>query len=898
MFKHRELTIRLRNDLCKPKITILYANCKTLNMKKIASILALICLSTGFSQDYSKVKIYTDSKGLQELAELGVAIDHGTYKENTFFISDFSTEEIAIMQANGFRYDILIADVKDYYRKRSASTANESKNATCSGSSGGSGSFDPVVPANYYENSSYMGYLKYQDMLNALDAMAAQYPSLITVKQGISTFQTNEGRPIYYVKISDNPSTDESAETKVLYTAIHHAREPLSMSQLVFYMWYLLENYSTSEEIQFLLNNTEMYFIPCLNPDGYLHNETTDPSGGGMHRKNKRNVGTSNPGVDNNRNYSYGWNTTGVSSNPNNDTYPGTSEFSEPENQAIKWLCENVPFTSSFNAHTYGNTLLHPIGTTEAEYADHHDYFQDLTSHMCELNGYLAQKSSGLYPASGDSDDYMYKVDIGVGVKDTIFAMTPEIGSDFWPAQSEILPTCKGMVFPNLVLSHMTHKYLIVNDTDPSTVNALTGNFNHSAYRLGLESGAVTVSIEPLQNIQSVGSPVIHDINLRASENGSISFSLNPAINFGDEIKYVLKTEYGTWTKRDTIIKTFGQITLQQFENADNSTNWTGTWGTTPSIYYSASNSFTESISGNYQNDASKSYQYNQTIDLTNANAAMITYYAKWSIETDYDYCQFQVSVDGGTTWIGQCGNYTVPGTNANGSIQPNNQPLYEGTQNSWVLEEINLSDYLGQIIKVRFNFESDGGVNADGFYFDDFSIMYNETVPSGPTAAFSASETTICEGATISFTDASSGNPTSWNWNFGDGETSTDQSPVHTYAAAGTYTVTLTATNANGSDNQEMTNYIVVEDCSGIDEMESNIISIYPNPNNGIFVVKGAKSGTMIKVFDASGRIVYERTADSGEVEINLQHHTSGKYMVVMKNSNDRDVKHYIVKN
>ena len=77
----------------------------------------------------------------------------------------------------------------------------------------------------------------------------------------------------------------------------------------------------------------------------------------------------------------------------------------------------------------------------------------------------------------------------------------------------------------------------------------------------------------------------------------------------------------------------------------------------------------------------------------------MISFYAKWAIEADYDFVQFQVSTDGGTTWIGQCGNYTVPGTSANGSVQPNNQPVYEGTQSTWVLEEVNLSDYLGQQI-------------------------------------------------------------------------------------------------------------------------------------------------------------------------------------------------------
>ena len=69
----------------------------------------------------------------------------------------------------------------------------------------------------------------------------------------------------------------------------------------------------------------------------------------------------------------------------------------------------------------------------------------------------------------------------------------------------------------------------------------------------------------------------------------------------------------------------------------------------------------------------------------------MVRFYAKWNIEADYDYVQFLVSTDNGTTWIPQCGNYTVTGTNANGSAQPNNQPVYEGVQSTWVLEEINL---------------------------------------------------------------------------------------------------------------------------------------------------------------------------------------------------------------
>ncbi|HBY67644.1 MAG TPA: hypothetical protein DEG69_07760, partial [Flavobacteriaceae bacterium] len=46
-----------------------------------------------------------------------------------------------------------------------------------------------------------------------------------------------------------------------------------------------------------------------------------------------------------------------------------------------------------------------------------------------------------------------------------------------------------------------------------------------------------------------------------------------------------------------------------------------------------------------------------------------------------------------------------------------------DGEQNDWVFEEIDLSDYLGESILVRFEFKSDGGVTGDGFYFDDLTI-------------------------------------------------------------------------------------------------------------------------------------------------------------------------------
>ncbi|HPF34347.1 MAG TPA: S8 family serine peptidase [Candidatus Krumholzibacteria bacterium] len=86
-------------------------------------------------------------------------------------------------------------------------------------------------------------------------------------------------------------------------------------------------------------------------------------------------------------------------------------------------------------------------------------------------------------------------------------------------------------------------------------------------------------------------------------------------------------------------------------------------------------------------------------------------------------------------------------------------------------------------------------------------------TTPTAPTAAFTGSPTSGTFPLSVSFTDQSTGQPTSWSWSFGDGGTSTAQNPSHTYTSAGSYTVTLTATNAQGSDGETKVNYISVSD-------------------------------------------------------------------------------------
>lgn len=97
---------------------------------------------------------------------------------------------------------------------------------------------------------------------------------------------------------------------------------------------------------------------------------------------------------------------------------------------------------------------------------------------------------------------------------------------------------------------------------------------------------------------------------------------------------------------------------------------------------------------------------------------------------------------------------------------------------------------------------------------FDYSKVLYScNNASNPPVADFSASQTNINTGSSISFTDLSSGSPTSWAWSFQGGTpaSSTAQNPTVQYNTAGTYTVTLTATNVNGNNTKTKTAYIVV---------------------------------------------------------------------------------------
>ncbi|MEO5569904.1 MAG: M4 family metallopeptidase [Bacteroidia bacterium] len=191
----------------------------------------------------------------------------------------------------------------------------------------------------------------------------------------------------------------------------------------------------------------------------------------------------------------------------------------------------------------------------------------------------------------------------------------------------------------------------------------------------------------------------------------------------------------------------------------------------------------------------------------------------------------------------------------------------------------------------------TNAGVPGYYYYFYDWQIQgppctsaripVNVIVDPAPVAAFTSANVQ----ATYTFTDASTGSPTSWFWDFGDGNSTTGQGPVvHTYLATGTYIVMLIVSNGQCQDTTFQT---VVINLVGIESLQDETsLSIYPNPASDNITIKWSQTAQQdisIRMVDQSGRVVYETGSQlmmQGNHTMNMPVHESadGIYFLELK--------------
>jgi len=250
-----------------------------------------------------------------------------------------------------------------------------------------------VPPADRAANKRLVpdGYLDLQGVNDYLDEVARQYPDL-AMRVDSRDFEpglTYEGRPLPLLKLSRNVTANED-EPVYLLNGAHHAREIVTPHLVMDAVRRLTEGYGTDAGLTEVLDTRAIIIAPVWNPDGYEYVWNAN----NMWRKNRKPVGNTY-GVDQNRNYPFGWdNSCSGSSVPSSETYKGPSPASEEETLTMIDLQARYNVAKLLDYHSYGREVL--IGfNCEPTPALLESFLTDEANELADLANYATRAPSG-----------------------------------------------------------------------------------------------------------------------------------------------------------------------------------------------------------------------------------------------------------------------------------------------------------------------------------------------------------------------------------------------------------------------------------------------------------------------------------------------------------------------
>ncbi len=239
-----------------------------------------------------------------------------------------------------------------------------------------------------------------QEVYSMVDYLARFYPELISTEVIGSSVK---GKDIMLLKLGNG-------EKKACIVAGLHAKEDVAV---VFTLRsieeYAAAYYSSSGKygsynMKKMLDEYTLYIVPTMNPDGLdivNNNEMplyTDKLSDSVRVKYKSNAN----GVNLNRNFPFRWDKT-ISSAPEPDeaTYKGAYEASEPETQAIVKLVESNDFEWLFSMHCKGNFVYWADRYNEITSAD-----RKLANRLESVCGYSLKGASPIENLGGGLENW------------------------------------------------------------------------------------------------------------------------------------------------------------------------------------------------------------------------------------------------------------------------------------------------------------------------------------------------------------------------------------------------------------------------------------------------------------------------------------------------------------
>lgn len=573
-------------------------------------------------------------------------------------------------------------------------------------------------------------YHSYSELSADLAAWASTYPS---ITQLISIGTSYQGREIWALKISDNPTVQEN-EPEIQWIGGHHGNETIGVEVPYYMTKYLLENYGTDPQVTWLVDEREIWIIPLLNPDGHVLGQRYNAQG-----------------TDLNRDYLC---PCGCNS---------STSFSAPETQALRAFNMGMNPVTSLTFHS-GAVYVNYLWDYTYNPTPDEPMIITISNGYSSYTGLPVTNGADWYIVHGSCQDWCYDTR---GEIDT----TIEVSTAYEPPESQIDPIANANIQAMLYQARMSGRGIRGMVTDADTGEPLSATISIPEigkdvytdpdvgdYHRMVESGTYTVVCNvdgfPTQTVYNVSASLdtfvvvdfqfeidrgtiagyVTDTDLdpiaatvEVTDAAGYSAAADPVTGYYEIVNVpvgdhdVRASLPGYSTEEVLAVHVAGGATatvdfsLEEaffFDDLESGTSqWTGSWGVTSSTYHSPTTCMTDSPSGNYPNGATTTMTLQSSLDLSQSESASLVFWHSYDTESGYDYCLVEVSTNGGGSWT--------------------QAASYDGVQSEWVEESIDLSPYVGtSAFKVRFILDSDGWVQRDGWYVDDVHVFADQ--PTG----------------------------------------------------------------------------------------------------------------------------------------------------------------------
>ena len=422
-------------------------------MKSSNIIIFLILLGVGHFEKRMVEISFSNLSQLDALVQINIDLDHHRTNDKVHaFVTDEEYNQIFNM---GFGITDIPNQAKLYYQQLT------------------SNNHDLRDPMRSYHN--------YDELTDFLQGINSQYPDITNL---ISIGQSVQGRELWVLEVSDSPGVNE-LEPEFKYVANMHGDETVGRELSLFLIEWLVQEYGTNQRATDLVNNTSIFIMPSMNPDGFESGDRYNANG-----------------VDLNRDFPDQFD------DPNNSI-----NGRQPETRAMMEWTWNHNFVLSANMHTGALVANYPYdGPNSGTYsaAPDNDLFIQLA--RCYADAHPNMESGGFnngitngaewYAVFGGMQDWNY-------VWESDFEITLEQNETKWPNSDQLPGLWEEHREPMIAYIEQVHKGVrgVILDSESSmplnaTIlvegidhNVFTDSENGDYYRL-LTPGTYTITAQ------------------------------------------------------------------------------------------------------------------------------------------------------------------------------------------------------------------------------------------------------------------------------------------------------------------------------------------------------------------------------------------------------------------